>query len=61
MSMSSNQSVVMEKDICEHILSVFAAILSNKNLIDEYKHLLPLIKPFFKINVDCDVRSSIFI
>lgn len=37
--MSSNQ-VILEKDICEHLILVFVAIMSDSLLKQEFKFLL---------------------
>lgn len=41
---SINQNNLVEKDICEHILSILAAILSDINLHKEFEHLLSTIQ-----------------
>lgn len=51
--MANRKVDLMAMDICEHILLVLAAILSDLNLHKEFEHLLSAIQPLLSgINGD---------
>lgn len=47
--LTPNHSVVMESDKCDHIIFVFAAILSSEKLTYEFGSLLPAIEMLFNV------------
>lgn len=46
-----NLCTLMEKDICEHILLIIAAIISDFDLQREFKQLIEIVQPFLSNSV----------
>lgn len=55
--MSSNQSIILEREACEHVLLVFVSIMSSNNQKEEFKHFMPIIRPFFRKNFESLLAS----
>ncbi|XP_055324128.1 uncharacterized protein C2orf42 homolog isoform X2 [Sitodiplosis mosellana] len=49
---ATNQSTLMGQDICEHILLILAAIMSDLNLQKEFESLANIIKTFVSTTID---------
>lgn len=57
---SINQSSLLSKDTCDHILLILAAILSDLNLQKEFEHSIATIKPLLSnAHVDCQWLNDV--
>lgn len=57
--MANRKVDLMANNICEHIILVLSAILSNINLHKEFEHFLPAIQPLFAAGTNGDYQHWI--
>lgn len=55
--MANRKNDLTTADICEHILLVLAAILSDLNLHKEFEHLLSAIRPLLSSSINIDYQQ----